>query len=299
MNNVIEPLRPATSVEIDQLVNIYEQLLPESVQFVSLLQNIVRIKAALQGTALEKASHRFRKTIYVPNKANPIQFATFLAIGMDKDIFVMVNTLEQPPNELEDAIRKTSYIKWHHNPMFVVGGDSGIRESLYKVVGERGILDSIQLESDCKNYWMHREKAATFSYDVPDDVELKPLLVAHAKVIDDLWPHKYNESLRYFETVIQHNGGLGLFDKNDGQLVACVIKNDHDGIGHLYTLSERNNRGYGTTLAKAMAKMIAAEHKQHVHTHIGLTNTRSIKLFEKLGFVPVNQTQWLQIGQKL
>ncbi|XP_058122675.1 uncharacterized protein LOC131293565 [Anopheles ziemanni] len=297
MNNAIEPLRPATPAEIDQLVNIYEQLLPESVQFVSLLQNIVRIKAALQGTALEQASHRFRKTIYVPNKTNPIQFATFLAIGMDKTIFVALNTLEQPPSELEDAIRKTSYIKWHHNPRIVVGGDNGIRESLYKVVGERGILDSINLSSDSINYWMHREKGATFSYDVPDDVELKPLLVEHAKVIDDLWPYKSNESLRYFETVIQHNGSLGLFDKRDGQLVACVIKTDHDGIGHLYTLSERNNRGYGTTLAKAMAKLIAAEHKQHVHTFIERTNNRSIKLFEKLGFVPVNQAQWFKIGQ--
>ncbi|XP_058122678.1 uncharacterized protein LOC131293568 [Anopheles ziemanni] len=294
----MEPLRPATPAEIDQLVNIYEQLLPESVQFVSLLQNIVRIKAALQGTALEQASHRFRKTIYVPNKTNPIKFATFLAIGMDKDIFVMVNTLEQSPSELEDAIRKTSYIKWHLNPLFVVGGDNGIRESLYKVANERGLLNDIKMISDCKNYWMHREKAATLSYSVPDDVELKPLLVEHAKVIDDLWPHKYNESLRYYESVIQHNGGLGLFNKNDGQLVACVIKNDHDGIGHLYTLSEYNNRGYGTTLAKAMAKMIAAEHKQHVHAFIHPANNRSIKLFEKVGFVPVNQTQWFVIGQK-
>ncbi|KFB42452.1 AGAP010118-PA-like protein [Anopheles sinensis] len=137
MNNVIDPLRPATPAEIDQLVNIYEQLLPESVQFVSILQNIVRIKTTLHGTALEQASHRFRKTIYIPNKANPIRFGTFLAIGMDEDIFVMVNTLEQPPSELEDAIRKTSYIKWHLKPMFVIGGDNGIRESLYKVVGEQ------------------------------------------------------------------------------------------------------------------------------------------------------------------
>uniref|UniRef100_A0AAG5DPW6 N-acetyltransferase domain-containing protein n=1 Tax=Anopheles atroparvus TaxID=41427 RepID=A0AAG5DPW6_ANOAO len=293
MDTVIESLRPATPEEIEQLLNTYQQLLPASVQFVSLLQNIVRMRATLHGALLKEASDRFRKTIYIPNQPKSTQFATFLAISPDEDIHVMVNTLEQPPTELEDAIRNSNYIKWHLKPLFVIGGENGIRESVHKIATERNL--PMELISDCINYWIPREKAANICYDIPDDVELRSLQVEHAKILDDWWPFRYATSQRYYESVIQHNGSLGLFDKTDGQLVACVIKNDHDGIGHLYTIPERNNRGYGTTLAKAMTRLIAKEHKQHVHAFISRTNTRSIKLFEKLGFIPVNQIQWHQI----
>uniref|UniRef100_A0A182W8E8 GCN5-related N-acetyltransferase Rv2170-like domain-containing protein n=1 Tax=Anopheles minimus TaxID=112268 RepID=A0A182W8E8_9DIPT len=85
----------------------------------------------------------------------------------------------------------------------------------------------------------------------------------------------------YIESAIKHNGGLGLFDKTSGELVACVFKNDLDGIAHLYTVPDRYNRGYGSTLAKAMAKLIAVDHQQHVQTFISPNNEKSIRLDDR------------------
>ncbi|EAA14044.3 AGAP010111-PA, partial [Anopheles gambiae str. PEST] len=75
--------------------------------------------------------------------------------------------------------------------------------------------------------------------------------VQHAKQLNEWWPYRYRTSQQYFESAIKYFGAFGLFDKTSGELVACVFQNDHDAVGHLYTVSERCNRGYGCTLAKA------------------------------------------------
>ncbi|XP_053672876.1 uncharacterized protein LOC128723184 [Anopheles nili] len=293
MDSVVEPLRAASNEEIEQLIEIYEKQIPKSVQFVSLLQNILRINNSLHGREREKASPRFRKTIYIPNDGNLLQTATFVVINPEEDIYYMINTLENPPVELTNVLQTTNLVKWHHRPLFVIGGDNGIQECLHQLVTERNLQSEIL--SNCINYWMPRDKAINLSYSVPDGVELKELRVEDAKQMNEWWPLRYNTSQWYFESAIQHNGGLGLFDKKDGQLVACVFKNDHDGIGHLYTIPERNNRGYGGTLARAITKRIAINDNQHVHTFIDRTNERSVRLFEKIGYVAVNRTEWHNI----
>uniref|UniRef100_A0A182R1M3 N-acetyltransferase domain-containing protein n=1 Tax=Anopheles funestus TaxID=62324 RepID=A0A182R1M3_ANOFN len=290
-NSAMEPLRAASEEEIRQLIQIYEKRLPESVQFVLLLQNILRINTTVDGFDLEEASHRFQKTIYIPNNEYINHFATFVAISREEDQFVLINTLEYPPVVLTNALQKTNYIKWDHKPMFVIDGNNAIRAKLFHIVEERKLR--LESWSECINFWMPREEAAKLSFVVPNEVELKPLQIEHGKVLNEWWPYRYKASQRYMESAIKHNGGLGLFDKTSGELVACVFKNDHDAVGHLYTVPDRNNRGYGSTLAKALTRQIAFQHKQHVHTFINEENDRSIRLFEKLGFTAINRTEWL------
>lgn len=69
-----------------------------------------------------------------------------------------------------------------------------------------------------------------FKCSVPNEVQLKPLEKMHGKQINDWWPYRYKTSQSYIESAIQYNGSLGLFDKISGNLVACVFKNDLDGI---------------------------------------------------------------------
>lgn len=287
----MEPLRPASEEDIRQLIDIYEHSLPDSIQFVSLLQNISRVNARLCESNLEEVSHRIQKTVYVPNVRNENRFATFVAVSREEDPFVLMHTLENPPVELANALRKTNYINWDHKPVLVIGGNKAIRSSLYELVAERALR--LKSWSDCINYWMPKEEAAKLSYEVPNDVQLKPLEKEHGRILNEWWPFRYKASLRYMESAIEHNLGLGLFDKSTGELVACVFINDHNAVGHLYTVPDRNNRGYGSTLAKALIRYIAVQYNQHVHTFITGSNERSVRLFEKIGFMAVSQTEWL------
>uniref|UniRef100_A0A182NNP3 N-acetyltransferase domain-containing protein n=1 Tax=Anopheles dirus TaxID=7168 RepID=A0A182NNP3_9DIPT len=293
-NGVMEPLRPATTEEIKQLIHFYEQRLPEAGQFALLLQHISRVNSTLRGDDLEKVSDRYRKTIYVPKTGNLQQFATFLVISLGEDPFVFMHSMESPPIELSTALRNTCYVKWEIQQRVVIGGYNEIRDCLHQTAMERKL--HVEAWSECLNYWMLREEAANLTYAVPNDVELRPLKIEHGVQLNECWPFRYKTSQRYIESSIQHNAGLGLFDRITGQLVSWVFKNDHDAIGHLYTIPDRNNRGYGTTLAKAITRLIAADHKQHVHTFISESNTRSIRLFEKIGYTAVGQTEWYIVG---
>lgn len=286
----MEPLRPASEEEIRQLIKIYEASLPESVQFMLILQNILRLNTIICGSDVEVASHRLRKTIYVPNIQNFNRFATFVAISCEDDLYIMAHSLQNPPLELCDALQNTHLVKWHLKPAFVIGGEKLIHDKIHQKAKELNLtIDT----SDYVNYWIPRENAANLKFVVPSEVQLKPLEKEHGKLLNEWWPYRYKMSLWYIESAIKHNGGLGLFDKSSGELVSCVFKNDLDGIAHLYTVPYRNNRGYGSTLAKAMARLIAVDHQQHVQTFISANNVKSIRLFEKLGFAAVNEIHWL------
>ncbi|XP_050072557.1 uncharacterized protein LOC126560642 [Anopheles maculipalpis] len=286
----MEQLRPADEVEIRQLIQIYERNLPESVQFMLILQNILRIKTTVQRSEPETVSHRLRKTVYVPKKENNNHFATFVAISREDDLHIMAHSLENPPLELCSALETTSFIDWQRKPTFVVGGAKIVHELIHRKAQEL----SLQIDTaEYVNYWIPQEKAAKIEFVVPNDVLLKPLKKDHGKILNDMWPYRYGSSQWYIESAITHNGGLGLFDKTSEELVACVFKNDLDGIAHLYTVPDRNNRGYGSTLAKAMTRLIAVHHQQHVQTFITPQNSKSIRLFVKLGFVAVNKIYWL------
>ncbi|XP_050084677.1 uncharacterized protein LOC126570745 [Anopheles aquasalis] len=286
-----EPLRLASADEVNQLISIYERHLPSTVQFVLLLENIKRMQAIICDSELENASHRFRKSIYVLKDRDIKQHATFVAIGPDKDIFIIPHTLQNPPIELTEAIRVTKYIKWKLHPVFVIEANNEIQEHLSQAAESRNL--KLQVWSDCLNYWMPKQKASKVTYSVPQDVTLRPLQEEHAQFLNDTWPYRYEQSKWYIETAIRVNGGFGLFDTKDESLVACVFKNDHDSVGHLYTIPSRTQRGYGSTLAKAITKKIAFQDNQHALAFISPSNEQSIRIFTKIGYLPVSRTLWL------
>ncbi|XP_049549056.1 uncharacterized protein LOC125960005 [Anopheles darlingi] len=249
------------------------------------------MQATLRENELENASHRFRKSVYVLKDRDIEQHATFVAIGLDKDIFIIPHTLQNLPIELTEAIRDTKYIKWELHPVFVIERNNEIQENLSQVAEARNI--KLHILSDCLNYWVPQQKASKITYTVPQDVTLRPLQEEHAQFLNDTWPYRYEQSKWYIETAIRVNSGFGLFDIKDGSLLACVFKNDHDSVGHLYTLPNKTNRGYGSTLAKAMTRKIAFQDNQHALAFISPSNEQSIRIFTKIGYVPVSRTIWL------
>lgn len=84
MGGTMEPLRPASTEEIKQLIENYQEKIPEHVQFVLILQNILRINKTIPEHIREELSHRVQKTIYIPTGGNFNQSATFVAISREE-----------------------------------------------------------------------------------------------------------------------------------------------------------------------------------------------------------------------
>uniref|UniRef100_A0A182W8E9 DUF5645 domain-containing protein n=1 Tax=Anopheles minimus TaxID=112268 RepID=A0A182W8E9_9DIPT len=145
----MEPLRSASQEEIRLLLQIYEANIPESVQFVLILQNILRINTTVSGCDLEVASHRIRKTIYIPNQQNSNRFATFVAISRDDDLYIMAHSMQDPPLELSDALQNTQLINWDLKPVFVIGRNKLIHEKIHQKAKEFSLtIDTYCSRSD-------------------------------------------------------------------------------------------------------------------------------------------------------
>uniref|UniRef100_A0A182K638 DUF5645 domain-containing protein n=1 Tax=Anopheles christyi TaxID=43041 RepID=A0A182K638_9DIPT len=104
MDRVMEPLRPANVEEVKQLIRIYEQNIPDSVQFVLILQNILPLNTAIDEKNLDEASH------------------TFVAVS---------RIYTSWPNELSDAIKTSNNIKWNLKPVFFIGGAKETRHEIH------------------------------------------------------------------------------------------------------------------------------------------------------------------------
>lgn len=66
---------------------------------------------------------------------------------------------------------------------------------------------------------------------VPSDVVIKELVPAYACLMNERWPHRYPNSEKYIELLIQLNGGLGLFNRADDEIIGWALKNEFAGVG--------------------------------------------------------------------
>lgn len=68
-------------------------------------------------------------------------------------------------------------------------------------------------------------------FRVPNDVIMKQLVPSNSTLMNERWPHRYPNSEKYIELLIQLNGGLGLFDRDNDEIVGWVLKNEFAGVG--------------------------------------------------------------------
>lgn len=70
---------------------------------------------------------------------------------------------------------------------------------------------------------------------IPDDVYIAPLNITDAADINSVWPYMTDRSLKYIESVIKLNDGLGVFDKNTNQLLSWVLPHDNFAPAYVHT----------------------------------------------------------------
>jgi predicted GNAT family acetyltransferase len=116
--------------------------------------------------------------------------------------------------------------------------------------------------------------------------------VESAAQIDSVWPYKYRGSQDYIASLIESNGGYGVFLKNGDEMVAWAVKHCLGHIGMVQTRENEKKKGYGLLVTKALAKEIVEEGQRPFAT-IYAQNKASICMFEKLGFQKIGNCYFI------
>jgi len=91
------------------------------------------------------------------------------------------------------------------------------------------------------------------------------------------------------------HGGYALKDKNSNELLSFAIINDHLAIGVLVTVKKAQRKGYGETIVKYLAKQLS-ESDLNPHVYINKKNEKGFKLFHKLGFIKIGDSNWITVS---
>lgn len=111
---------------------------------------------------------------------------------------------------------------------------------------------------------------------------------------NSLWKYKNENSELWIKSLIMVHGGYALRDKSSNELLSFAIINDHLAIGVLVTVESARRKGYGEIIVKYLAKKLT-EKDLIPHVYINKTNEKGIKLFHKLGFIKIGDSNWITI----
>lgn len=125
-----------------------------------------------------------------------------------------------------------------------------------------------------------------YHYRLPAETYLAPLDQNHIRRVDDTWPYKHAASYFYFSTLADNGLAQGLYSK-DHQLLAWVFVNEFHFLCHLYCDEKHRRKGYAECVLKYTVNDQLAQGND-VYTYVEDSNESSSRLFDKLGFVNID-----------
>ncbi|XP_050436907.1 uncharacterized protein LOC126843409 [Adelges cooleyi] len=221
------------------------------------------------------------KLYYVPND---IDNGTFLGIyhqpgGKHPTIFVPYTS---PGNEqqLQTVLRNTKVINWQTKPYFqaVLERITGIVESTIRLK-----CSNEYSYAPCIIHWMPANEAANLELKVPEDVIIGPLNKDHVDFTYSHWTHGDVYSKYDVWDTINLNFGLGVFDRQNNDLLAWGMCGSYGGVTTVMVLPKCRNNGYGVLIAKAVTKEMG-ERGISPHGIIDEDNVASLKMARKIGY---------------
>ncbi|KAL9707059.1 hypothetical protein quinque_010577 [Culex quinquefasciatus] len=152
----------------------------------------------------------------------------------------------------------------------------------------------MQLEGKLEHFWYHpahlfylsREECLRFEVGFPAGFRLAKLGIEHGLYANRIWPHRSEASEYFFKRLAAWNVSIGLFNESD-ELLAWCFQWPTGAIGPLEVHPDHYRKGYGTIIAKAIAKEVAAAGFNCYGT-VRVENEASGAMFTKLGFRPVD-----------
>jgi len=287
----MEILREINEQELDYFVKRLEERLPYAIK--DLYHVLGAKRSKLLAKRLSVKSEKLNPTFYT-HRNGIKENCTFFAITGERDHNVWLFTFQESLDELRECLEKTKLIRWHDRVLFVT-----VHRRHAKLILECINVDNQRevLDEEASYYWLEKEEALRFHIEIPTGTEIRELTPDHSSRCNSIWDFRYEGSEVLINSLIELNGGLGLFDKSTNELLSYALINDSLAIGMLNTVNHARGKGYAALVTKLISIKIAQDFNIHSTAYIDHSRTSSNKLFEKLGFKKIGDCDWVLINK--
>ncbi|KAJ8924213.1 hypothetical protein NQ315_007004 [Exocentrus adspersus] len=138
-------------------------------------------------------------------------------------------------------------------------------------------------ETPCQMFGISSQEALKFQIQCPDDVYIKKLDTADAKLVDSEWPRRYENSEKFVKLLIEMNGAYGIYLKSNNKLASWILLSMMGQLALLQTLEAHKRKGYASVLVKYASKELAKKGYSPYGT-VMADNLASKAIFERAGF---------------
>ncbi|XP_044766519.1 uncharacterized protein LOC123322627 [Coccinella septempunctata] len=198
-------------------------------------------------------------------------------------------SLDKSYKKIHEALLKTQRISHSEQYYFL-----NICESYKEVILDAitSLPRTILFKLDSILYVMSILEAKSHEVSVPGNTYVNGLTREHSKKINELWPHNFENSDEFITVYIEQNGGYGLFNKDNDELLAWAIQGHLGHINLLQTAEEHRGKGYGKVMLQIISRHIAESGCVPIGSVL-VDNIPSIRFFEKLGFKKAVRTNYI------
>ena len=92
---------------------------------------------------------------------------------------------------------------------------------------------------------------------IPDEVYVDSLKSCNAQQVHDFYPYRRSVTLEDITREIEQLPSIGIYLKENGQLVSWMTQRSSFGMGRLFTLEAYRRRGYALLAVRSLSKKMA------------------------------------------
>lgn len=159
------------------------------------------------------------------------------------------------------------------------------------------VVNSQQLKKEYDSltlvYHMPHDEAIHMEIHCPDGFVVREMDENDAIVADSVWPNQHVGSLFLLKRLIKWNPNVGVFTKDNNELVAWCFRLQGGFLGALQVKESHQRMGLGGVVLRSITKKIG-EMDQDVMACVNPDNTPSKRLFDNCGFKVVDRAFWLR-----
>ncbi|XP_033345642.1 uncharacterized protein LOC117231364 [Bombus vosnesenskii] len=228
---------------------------------------------------------------------------TFLGISNFSEYNVLIFTLHPNSDIINKVLTETKVIDYNQQVNFVTVHEcfiSSVLTALENLKHLRNVETNLVLSFNY--YFKPAEECIKTKTWIPNECYIKPLDKSNIPLIHSVWPHRDVEnpqlSLKYLSTLVEMNGGIGLYLKEDDSLVSWCMQNDWHGLSIVQTVEEHRGKGYAKIVVNMLSKKFA---EQGISTVLFIVkgNTTSENMFKKLGWKVVAPLVFIMLKRQV
>ncbi|XP_014221279.1 uncharacterized protein LOC106648714 [Trichogramma pretiosum] len=287
MDNVLKPI-PIEDWHL--LRDLLKRQWPKYIKYYYWLNNAIRWMT----TGFDKDLYQ----IYCPN--GKYETGTFIGVLSLLTCRVVIFSFEETKELLQKSILDLPRVI-HWSEVIFCAVHENLEEVLSESLKQMNILTEFSTVTIC--HYKTKEDCAQQLVEIPPEVYVENLDLKHVKEIHSVWPHRDKKnpelSFNFLYTLVEYNGGLGLFLKDNDRLVAWVLHSEWDGLSMLQTIDDHKKKGYGAAIVRAASKGLATEHNIDTALDVVEDNAAALKLFKSLGYQSLHKAVWVHtLGPK-